>query len=444
MGELALEQEQFQAMLTSEQARLKEDRLEAMRKQAWQHFLSMGLPSVENEVYRYLKLRHLFSQSFHVAEEKSALSLKDIAPWIYPECRHSVIVFVNGRYAPHLSDVKALPSRAVISSLNEAMTIYGAFLNNYWSQALKEENDPFALLNGALHDQGAFLYFPPKSVIEAPIQLLHVIVPQETGPLLLLPRLQLFVGAHSDIKFISTQQHCEASVYLNNQVVEFVLEEDAQVHYTQSLCEEPSFAWHLEAIRARLKRDSRFQHVAISAGSATVRTDYHIALLGENAEAELNGLAMLTDKREMHTHVLMDHQAPRCRSNQLFKNALTGHSRASFEGEIMVRQAAQKTEALQLNHNLLLDDHVQVNSKPNLKIFADDVKATHGATMGQLDPEQLFYMKARGFSDSQARSLLIDCFCEQILDKLSSVSLRKECSQRIRHHLNPSQRCLLS
>lgn len=145
---------------------------------------------------------------------------------------------------------------------------------------------------------------------------------------------------------------------------------------------------------------------------------------------------MLSDKRESHTHIFMEHQAPNCRSYQLFKSVLNDFSRSSFEGKIMVRQAAQKTEAFQLNNNLILNDHAHADSKPNLEIFADDVKASHGATIGQLDGDQLFYMKTRGFSDATAKNLLIYGFCEQVIEMIPLASLREEISAKVRSYLS--------
>lgn len=438
MAQPGLERETFKNLLENLRAQAHvSDPLEKVRQKAWQHFLSLGLPSKQTEVYRYIKLRHLFSQSFYLASEK-VLSAEQICHWIYPECRHSVVVFVNGHYSSQLSNLHALPAKVVISSLQEATQTYGAFLNNYWTKSLKEESDSFAALNGALHCKGAFLYFPPKSVVETPIQILHV-VDQNDQLQMLMPRLQIFVGPHSDVRLISTQKNIATSGYFVNQVSEFVIDEGAHVHYTQVLCDEHPQAWHLDAVRATLKRDSTLKTVCVTEGSTTVRTDYKIALTGENAEALLNGVCMLSDKREAHAHVFMEHQAPFCRSYQLFKSVLNDFSRSSFEGKIMVRQAAQKTEAFQLNNNLVLNDHAHADSKPNLEIFADDVKASHGATVGQLDGDQLFYMKTRGFSDAEAKNLLVYGFCEQVIEMIPLLSLRKEISAKARNYLTKNQ-----
>lgn len=437
MAQPGLEQETFENLLENLRNQVCiGDSLDRMRQKAWQHYLSLGLPSRQNEVYRYIKLRQLFSQPYQLANEKS-LTIDQIRSWIYPECSQSVLVFVNGYYAPQLSCLEALPSKVAVSSIQEATHTYGAFLNNHWAKTLKDETDSFAALNGALHCKGVFIYLPPKSIVEAPIQILHV-VDNDNQLQMLMPRLQVFIGTHSDVRLISTQKNLAETGYFVNQVAELVLDEGAHVHYTQVLCDEHPQAWHLDALRATLKKDSTLKTVSVTEGSATVRTDYRISLAGENAEALLNGVCMLADKREAHSHVFMDHQAPHCRSYQLFKAVLNDFSRSSFEGKIMVRQAAQKTEAFQLNNNLLLNDHAHADSKPNLEIFADDVKASHGATVGQLDPEQLFYMKTRGFADEEAKNLLIYGFCEQVIEMIQLPSLREEISMRARHYLTKS------
>lgn len=435
MAQPGLEQETFKNLLDNLRVEAQvSDSLERFRQKAWHQFLTLGLPSRHNEVYRYIKLRHLFSQPYRLASKK-VLSMDQILQWIHPECRQSVMVFVNGDYVPELSCLSALPPKVVVSSLQEAIPTYGAFLNNYWNKSLKEEKDPFAVLNGALCRNGAFLYLPPKSIVEAPIQVLHVI-DDEDQLQMMLPRLQIFVGPHSDLRLIHTQKNLTSAGYFVNEVVECVIDEGAHMHYTQVLCDEHPQAWHLDAFRATLKRNSTLKSVCVTEGSMTVRTDYHISLVGENAEALLNGVSMLSDKREAHVHVLMDHQAPHCRSYQLFKSVLTDFSRSSFEGKILVEQLAQKTEAFQRNDNLILNDHAHADSKPNLEIFADDVKASHGATVGQLDPEQLFYMKTRGFSDEAAKNLLIYGFCEQVIEMMTLPSLREEISERARHYFN--------
>lgn len=419
----------FQTHIEGLYRQMDNDALQKSRVKAWQHFLTLGLPSRHVEAYRYIPLRNLYSQLYRLASPTET-SKQQISSFIYPECRQSVLVFVNGHYMPELSDISALPKRVVVSSLSVAMQLYSTLLNNQWAKFTKEEGDPFAALNGALHKDGIFLYLPPKTIVETPLQLLHIV---DTGdsPMLLVPRLQLFAGAQSQMTLVSSTTSLSGKHYWINQFTEIALDEGAHVHYTQIASEESSIeksseVWHFDAVRAHLKRNSNFKTVCMTKElSGTTRYDYRVALSGENAETSLNGVWNLSGKNESHTNVLIDHQAPHCRSMQLYKGVLDDFAKSSFEGKILVRQAAQKTEAFQLNNNLLLSDRAHADSKPNLEIFADDVKATHGATVGQLDNEQLFYMKTRGFSLAQAQKMLVHSFCQEVLDQIVIPSLKK-------------------
>jgi Fe-S cluster assembly protein SufD len=253
--------------------------------------------------------------------------------------------------------------------------------------------------------------------------------------MLIMPRLHIFAGTQSQLALFSNKAILSGQGYCVNGVVDIAIEDDAHVRYTHVDFDEPSEVFHFEALRGYLKRNSTLKTVQATDGGLSVRHDYRVALTGENAEALLNGVWMLNGKNEAHYHVLMDHQAPLCRSMQLFKGALSAVSHSSFEGKILVRQAAQKTQAFQLNNNLLLSDRATADSKPNLEIFADDVKASHGATIGQLDEEQLFYMKTRGFDSVEAKNLLVHAFCKEVIDLITLPSLLKDVTQRANRYL---------
>lgn len=405
------------------------DPLQKMKSRAWDTFRQQGLPGARSEAFRYLHLRRLFAQQYALSHA-TTVTREQISAFIYPECAQSVLVFVNGHYQPALSDLRALPKKMSVSTLPEAMRTYGTFLNSQWSRAEKEEEDPFTILNSALHRDGVFVYLPPKTIVEAPIQILHVTDTAAT-PMFILPKISLFTGAHSEATVVTSYATLSGSRYCTSQATDIALEEGARIRYIQTSHEAAAAdCWHFESLRAHLKRDSNLMALCASEGSAAVRYSYRVALAGENAEASLNGVWMLDGSREMHTHVTVDHQAPNCRSMQLYKGVLNGTSRSSFEGKILVQQEAQKTDAFQLNNNLLISDRAQANSKPNLEIFADDVKASHGSTVGQLDAEQLFYMKTRGFSEAAAKNMLIYSFCQEVIDKVPVESLRKALTQR--------------
>ncbi len=408
-----------------------------LRSKAWEHFLKLGLPTRQNENFHYLRLNYLLAKKL-IHPQPVTLSPADFSSFIYPECQESVLVFVNGSFYPELSRRTAIADRVVILPLEAATKTYHTFLNNQQIKFLKEEQDPFVALNAALYQQGLFLYLPPKTIVKSPIQLLYLTVNLNESisePILVHPRLQLFAGAESESTFYVRHVALSGTHFFVNAVSDLVIEEAARLSYTQLACEEPAASWHFEALRASLKRDSKLTTLCVTAGSQAVRYDYRVALMGENAEADLNGLWLLKEQREAHVHVLMDHQAPHCRSMQFYKGIANDQGRASFEGKILVRQLAQKTEAFQLNNNLLLKDSAKVDSKPNLEIFADDVKASHGATIGQLDAEQIFYLKTRGLSLREAQRFLITGFAKEILDKVTLPSLIQEMNRQLADYL---------
>ena len=408
------EHEEFHTLLESLYQQLDTtDPLLKNREKSWDLYKQIGLPTRENEVFRYVKLRSLFGQPYQPGSHKK-MTRESIRKHIHPDCLKSNLVFINGYYQPELSDITGLPAKIIITPLGEATRTYGAFLNNQLARVIKEEQDPFVLFNAALHRHGIFIYIPPKTVLTTYIQVLNIINQDETA--LILPRQQIFLGSQAEVKFLFKTTILSGSQYGINQVAELTLDDGANAEVIQLAENETDAGWRLDALRAHLKRDCRLKTVSITEGSMTTRHDYRVAMSGENSETLLHGLWTLKDKREAHTNVLIDHQAPHCRSNQLFKGALNDVSRSSFEGKILVRQIAQKTEAFQLNNNLLLSERATADSKPNLEIYADDVKASHGATIGQLNAEQMFYLKTRGLKESEAKKLLVNGYCQEIYD----------------------------
>lgn len=426
--------EKFRRMLeTFYEATHQDDLLAKVRSNAWNHFLDLGLPTKRNEVYQYIKLRQLFSKEYslppHVEIAEDLLKKH-----VFKECEKSYLVIVNGHYREDLSCRDAIPSKVVVTDLKKASKTYSAFLNNHWSRTVKEETDPFAAVNTALHKDSIFLYIPPNTQVDVPVQVIHLIDTPDSHAYL-TPRMQVFAGKGSEIQIYGGNVCAKGDHYHVNQLADFSIDENAKVTYTQVALSQCENSWYFDAIRASLKRDSSFKTVNINDGATTYRQDYRVTLLQENAEAELDGVWMLRDKRESHVNVLVDHQAPNCRSRQMFKGVLRDVSRSSFEGKILVRQAAQQTDAFQLNNNLLLSELAHADSKPNLEIFADDVKASHGATVGRLDEEQLFYMKSRGFSDVEAKNMLIYGYCREVIDRIDLPSLHEQLKLRAENYI---------
>lgn len=414
-------QEKLQALF---QESTLSDSLQRLRAKAWEHFLELGLPTRKSEVYQYVRLRHLFSKDLST-KATSQIDFEKLTAFVLPECQESLLIFVNGIFRPDLSRLSGLPKNVVAIPLSDAMRTFGSLLSNQMSIRLQDEKDPFAALNAAFSHGASFVYVPPKTLLESPIQILNVFDSLEASPIF-SPRAEFVFGTQSEGKVISTAASLSGEDYFVNAALNLTLEEGSKAYVVQSSEGLPAKSWHFEALRASLKRDSSLKTVSFTDGSQGTRFDYRVSLVGENADCSLNGLWVLKEKREAHTHVLMDHLAPHCRSMQFYKGVLNEASHSSFEGKIFVHHEAQKTQAFQLNNNLLLSDQAFADSKPNLEIFADDVKASHGATVGQLDEEQLFYLTARGVPVNQARTLLVLGYCKEIIDMISSPTLLKK------------------
>lgn len=358
-----------------------EDPLLNYRKKGWSQFEAIGLPKPKQEAFQYVTQKWAFPK---------AATRKQLQ-----RASQTGLVFVDGFFEEGLSQV---PAPIVAVGLDQAMRPYGLFLQNRLASTLGKEKDPFAALNGALFGRGAFLYVPPKC--KAALHLIHIYSGEEMAS----PRLHIYVGRGAELKL---SQEAEGKSGFSNGVIDWVLDTGAQVQFIDKA------AGNLQAIRATLKRDSKLKTVLLG---ESLRTSMRVELAEENSEAELLGLARLDGTAEAHIHAHVEHIAPHARSRQHFKSVLSGGSRFSFEGKIYVHAAAQKTEAYQLNNNLILSDEATAYAKPNLEIFADDVKASHGSTTGQLDEEELFYLRSRGLNLAEAKKWLVAGFCKEITD----------------------------
>lgn len=406
------------------------------RVQAWEAFQKLKLPTKKEESFHYLRLSSFFSNNFSLSEREEEAPPKDfIAESILPECSGSYLVFVDGKFFPELSSMEGNSKKIIVSSLEEASRSFSTLIHNCWQQTIKGEKDPFYLINSALHQGGIFVYIPPKLALLKPIQIIDYTHSDVEGiASITLPRLQLFLGAHSEASLIHSHlSNGTEAAHCHSPAIELALEEGSRLNYFQCEQQEPGEKlWRFDSLRAVLKRNSRLVTAAVSTGSSAVRSDCRVQLAGEGADIQLNGICMLGGKKEFHSNILVEHQVPRCRSMQLFKSVLNGSSRTSFEGKILVDSLAEKTDAFQLNNNLLLSPHAQAYSKPNLEIFNADVKASHGATVGQVNKEQLFYLKTRGFSTVEAMQLLIFGFCDEVLKSINIPSLKILSEQKLK------------
>ncbi len=409
---------------------LPKDPLHLLRTQARKRFEEIGLPSRKDEAFQYFPLRTFYQDRLMIGGSSSVIDEDIIEKQLAPECRGSCLVFVDGHFHQELSIIDALDPKIGVLSLDEAMKTFGHYLNTRLMKQIKEEKDPFALLNLAVHPNGAFLYIPPKLVLEQPIQILHIV--SQTGALI-APRLHVFVGAHAQVKLYATTCGCHFQEGLDLEFTDIALEEGARCELVATACVK-SRGWSMEYLRTTQKRDSFLSVSQITKSTVGFRKDIKIDLLGDNASAEMNGLVLLFDQEQASTRIVVNHEAPHTHSSQHFKGVLTGSSQSSFEGKIVVQKPAQKTEAYQLCNHLVLGERAIANSKPNLEIMADDVKASHGATVTQLKEHELLYLKSRGIGTKEAKNLLIEGFCQEIASKIFLASLIEEISHFVRSY----------
>lgn len=380
----------------------------ALRDKAWDHFLELGLPDKTSDAFKYVPLKRLYD--IKLSLKASTLTKEDVQPHILPESRESYIVFANGRFNKELSK---LPPKVVILPLQEALKTYGPFLQGRLTKSIKDETDPFAVLNLALQQEGLFCYLPPKLKLETPLQMIHF----GSGASSYHPaRLNFFCSSGSELCTISTV----VGEGVHHISIDVALEEQACFSQLQTSQGDMLFS----DFRATLKSNATLKHLALTTSGLLTRNRLKLFLLGENSHALLQGLWHLSQNHQCHTHVHVEHAAPYSRSLQKFKGVLKEQSQSSFEGKIYVHPEAQKTEAYQINNNLLLSESAVANAKPNLEIFADDVKASHGATMSEVDEEQLFYLQSRGLCQEKARALLIHGFIQEVLDQIPYASVR--------------------
>ncbi len=395
-----------------------------IRRQAIDRFAALGFPTMRDEAWRFTSVAPITRVPFHTrpgagAETVSPESLERLTfePW---DCTH--LVFVNGRHAPGLSRLRPLPRGLTVMSLAAALKSERQRLEPHLARHARYDEHAFAALNTAFMQDGAFVHAARGTVVEDPIHLLFVST-AGAGPVVSYPRNLILADAGSQLTLIESYVGLGSEVYLTNAVTEIVAGEGAVVDHCK-LQRETEQAFHVATLQADLGRGAALTSHSIALGGALVRNDVGAVLGAEGGDCTLNGLYVVAGRQHVDNHTVIDHASPRCTSRELYKGVLDGKSRGVFDGTIIVRQDAQKTDARQTNKNLLLSGEALVETNPRLEIRADDVKCTHGATIGQLDEDAVFYLRSRGVGQEAARSMLTHAFVNDILDRLKAAPLR--------------------
>jgi Fe-S cluster assembly protein SufD len=405
-----------------------------LRQDAIAHFSEFGFPTTRLEAWKYTDISPILKHHYHLIEALPQIREQNIQQYIFKKYSENLLVFINGEYATDFSSPNANTNDMMISSLEEAQQHHPDTIKNYVNSIAKSSDEPFTALNAAFSRQGAFIHIPANVILDEPIQLLYLSNASDT-PFQCHPRNLIIMGKGSQAKIIESHHSLSQGIYFNNAVTEVFLDNQANLKHMK-FQNDSQKAFRITRTQVNQKHDSVFNSVTIDLGGAIVRNNLGISIDGENSETNLYGFYLTNGRQHIDNHTNIDHLKPNCVSNELYKGILSDQARAVFSGTIYVARDAQKTNAFQANKNLLLSEEAEIDSKPQLKIFADDVKCTHGATIGRLDEEALFYLQQRGISAANAQNLLRMAFAHDVLDKIDNEPVKHYIEKVIHNRLN--------
>jgi Fe-S cluster assembly protein SufD len=409
--------------------------LRDIRAAAIEQFDTTGFPASRDEKWRFTSLKRLLEAQFSLSSEgDSQVTLADAEPYLLRVGAHQRLVFVNGRYSPELSSLSGLPDGVVVGNLGSDAIRESAVVQQHLAQYAKPEDNPFTALSTAFMTDGACVYVPDGIAVADPIQVVFLTAPGEE-PMVRHPRnlVVLERGASATVveKFIGLAE----SEYWTNAVTECVLGEQAKLDVYR-VQREGEAAHHTATTQSYQARDSKYRLTTVELGGALSRHDINSVLDGQGAESCLYGLTQLQGQQHVDHHTTIDHAQPNCNSWELFNGIFDEKSRGVFTGRIVVRPGAQQTDSKQTNNNLLLSETARADSQPQLEIYADDVKCTHGATLGPIDEKALFYFQSRGIEAEAARNLITYGFGVEILNQIGIQELRESLDEVVHARLD--------
>ncbi len=401
--------------------------LHPIRKDAIRRFAELGFPTTRMEEWKYTSVAAIARTDFHPSSAASDnVTAEDLKRSPLADLDSIRLVFVNGRYSEKLSSLltpeDAAADRLIVTSLHAAIRDENPAVRAHLSRYARYDEQAFVALNTAFIEDGAFIEIPRGLIVEKPIHILYVSTPSEQATIS-HPRTLILANRESQATIIEDYISVADNLYFTNAVTEIIAGENAVIeHYKMQ--QESDQAFHIATIQVHQARTSTLRSHSISLGGALVRNDLNTTLDGEGADCSLNGLYVTAGRQHIDNHTIVDHAMAHCTSRELYKGILDGKSTAVFNGAVIVRKDAQKTDSSQTNKNLLLSDEAVINTKPQLEIYADDVKCTHGATIGQMDREAIFYLRSRGIGEQMAYTMLTAAFAHDILGRMKSEQVR--------------------
>ncbi len=396
-----------------------------IRRAAIDKFAELDFPNLHQEDWRFTDISPILKHTFSYAagKESPTPSPKDISRFLFGGMRAHTMVFVNGFHSAALSKSLPLQKGVVIAGLAEAMKSDEGQISGHISKYLDAGADAFTALNTAFTLDGAYINVPDGVVVEDPVHILFL----STGDAQTIsqPRNLIITGSNSQVRIVEHYASLRSGVYFTNSVTEVKVGKNSFVDAVKVQAENIE-SYHVATTVASIDADGNYASHALSNGSKIYRHNVNVTLEGEGGNTTLEGLYLTAGDQLSDTHSMIDHASPHCTSGEHYKGILDGRSRAVFNGKIMVRKDAQKTNSYQENRNIILSNEAKVDTKPQLEIFADDVKCSHGATVGQLSKESMFYLRSRGIGEEQARMILIYAFANDVLKNIKEDAVRTE------------------
>lgn len=392
------------------------------RKSALEHFRKLGLPSAKHEEYRFTPITRHLEKNFSWTKSNSESTLSSISEFLIPQLDTNVIVLVNGRFNALLSKIVSLESEVTITTLSEAFRKEHPAIKEYFNKNLHTETDSFAALNSAGWQEGVFIHVQENTAVNKPIFILQVNDGSQSQ-VLTQTRILGVLEKGSSISIIEKSDSTGNQNVFHNFAEEWIIKENSHLEYckiqndTGKVCQVSNSVIHQAS-------NSKLNTFTLTLNGQLIRNNLHILIDGENCESHFYGLYLLAESTHADNHTVVDHRKPNSFSNEMYKGIMDGNSKGVFNGKIYVRPHAQKTNAFQSNRNIIVSDTATVNTKPQLEIWADDVKCSHGCTSGQLDEEALFYLRSRGISETNAKAMLLYAFAAEVLEPIQNETLK--------------------
>lgn len=404
--------------------------LKEIRKSSLKNLNSTGFPTPKDENWRFLDLKPITRTDFVSVSDSGTKPISNADQYFIPESQNTRLVFIDGRFNEKLSSVNGLPDDVIVGNLTENLN--HSAVKKYLNKLAVYENDPFIHFNGTFFDDGGFIYLPENSKVNDPIQILNLYSDSDE-PFFATPRL--LVVAENGAKATIIEDHIGhgKNKYMTIPVSEFKVASKAHIHHVR-IQRDSLQAVHISRPATYIERNGEYHSYTISLGGHLTRNEPMVIQEDEEVDFTLDGLVLIDGDQIADTHSIMDHRFSHGNSHQLHKVVVKGKAHSIFNGKIFVRKDAQKIDSFQENRNLLLSADGLVNTKPQLEIFADDVLCSHGATIGQLDPEHVFYLQSRGMTEQKAKEVLTYAFALETIENIKVESVHKLLNDEVKRY----------